>query len=69
MVFEKRISDTYGTWRMHGKIEPEWLDAKPPIKKTFRIPEHEEINKEDLEKMDVKDDDDDDDEELKPATA
>jgi len=69
VVFEKRISDTYGTWRMHGKIEPEWLDAKPPIKKTFRIPEHEEINKEDLEKMDVKDDDDDDDEELKPATA
>jgi len=55
VVFEKRVSDTYGAWRMHGKIEPEWLDAKPPVRRTFRVPEHEEIKMSDLEKMDSKD--------------
>ena len=49
------MSDTYGAWRMHGKIEPEWLDAKPPVRRTFRVPEHEEIKMSDLEKMDSKD--------------
>jgi len=53
VVFEKRVSDTYGAWRMHGKIEPAWLDKRPPVKKTFRIPEHEEVKAEDLEKMKV----------------
>jgi len=71
VVFEKRVSDTYGTWRMHGKIEPEWVDAKPPIKKTFRIPDHEEINREDLEKLDAEEvtDAEDEKEGPKPAMA
>ena len=64
MVFEKRMSDTYGTWRMHGKIEPHWLEAKPPINKTFRIPDHVEIHEEDLEKMDAKDLTDEEEDEM-----
>jgi len=55
VVFEKRVSDTYGAWRMHGKLEPAWLDARPPVKRTFRMPEHEEIKAEDLEKMEAED--------------
>lgn len=64
VVFEKRMSDTYGTWRMHGKIEPHWLEAKPPINKTFRIPDHVEIHEEDLEKMDAKDLTDEEEDEM-----
>jgi len=63
VVFEKRISDTYGAWRMHGKLEPDWMDAKPPMKRTFRMPEHEEIKAEDLEKLDARDLADEDEEE------
>jgi len=55
VVFEKRVSDTYGTWRMHGKIEPDFCEAKPPVHKTFRVPEHEEINEADIEKMAAED--------------
>jgi len=55
VVFEKRVSDTYGTWRMHGKIEPDFCEAKPPVHKTFRVPEHEEISEADIEKMAAKD--------------
>ena len=56
---------------MHGKIEPEWVDAKPPIKKTFRIPDHEEINREDLEKLDAEEvtDAEDENEGQRPAMA
>jgi large subunit ribosomal protein L45 len=24
VVFEKHLSNMYGTWRIHGKIIPEW---------------------------------------------
>jgi len=70
VVFEKRVSDTYGVWRMHGKIEPDWLQSKPPITKTFRLPAFEEIKLDDLErgaesKDLVGDDDDDDDKDKK----
>merc|ERR1739838_1281255 len=55
VVFEKRVSDTYGAWRMHGKIEPDFCEAKPPVHKTFRVPEHEEISEKDIEKMAAQD--------------
>ena len=55
VVFEKRVSDTYGAWRLHGKLEPEWLETRAPVKRTFRVPEHEEIQAEDLQKMEVED--------------
>jgi len=48
VVFEKRLSDSYGTWRMHGKIEPDWAQAKPPVRKTFRMPQFEEITEDDF---------------------
>ncbi|KAK8780492.1 hypothetical protein V5799_018166 [Amblyomma americanum] len=35
VVFEKHISDIYGTWRVHSKIIPEWQPPKEPMIKTF----------------------------------
>ncbi|KAM6295617.1 large ribosomal subunit protein mL45 [Aegotheles albertisi] len=50
VVFERYLANPYGTWRMHGKIVPEWAPPKEPIVKTVMIPgptldpsqEHEE---------------------------
>ncbi|XP_010023298.1 PREDICTED: 39S ribosomal protein L45, mitochondrial, partial [Nestor notabilis] len=38
VVFEKYLVNPYGTWRMHGKIVPEWAPPKDPIVKTVLIP-------------------------------
>ncbi|NXR53218.1 RM45 protein, partial [Hippolais icterina] len=38
VVFEKYLVNPYGTWRMHGKIIPEWAPPKDPIIKTVMIP-------------------------------
>ncbi|KAM6312076.1 large ribosomal subunit protein mL45 [Podargus strigoides] len=38
VVFEKYLVNPYGTWRMHGKIVPEWAPPKEPIVKTVMIP-------------------------------
>ncbi|XP_055645742.1 39S ribosomal protein L45, mitochondrial [Falco biarmicus] len=38
VVFEKYLVNPYGTWRMHGKIVPEWAPPKGPIIKTVMIP-------------------------------
>ncbi|NXE84636.1 RM45 protein, partial [Cochlearius cochlearius] len=38
VVFEKHLVNLYGTWRMHGKIVPEWAPPKEPIIKTVMIP-------------------------------
>ncbi|CAH2005872.1 unnamed protein product [Acanthoscelides obtectus] len=35
VVFEKHISNTYGRWRIHAKIIPDWLPAKEPAAATF----------------------------------
>jgi large subunit ribosomal protein L45 len=37
-VFEQHLNYQYGSWRLHGKIIPDWMPAKDPIKKTFRKP-------------------------------
>lgn len=39
VVFEKHMSDTYGRWRIHGKITPEWKTADMPFRKTIVIPD------------------------------
>merc|ERR1719384_502385 len=39
VVFEKHLSNTYGTWRLHAKIVPDWLPARGPGKLTYRVPE------------------------------
>ncbi|KFQ22201.1 hypothetical protein N331_05793, partial [Merops nubicus] len=31
VVFERYLANPYGTWRMHGKIVPEWAPPKDPI--------------------------------------
>lgn len=33
VVFERYLVNPYGTWRMHGKIVPEWAPPKDPIVK------------------------------------
>lgn len=38
VVFEKHLTNPYGTWRMHGKIIPTWAPPKQPIIKTVMIP-------------------------------
>ncbi|NWW49538.1 RM45 protein, partial [Pedionomus torquatus] len=38
VVFERYLVNPYGTWRMHGKIVPEWAPPKEPIIKTVMIP-------------------------------
>ncbi|NXH87616.1 RM45 protein, partial [Edolisoma coerulescens] len=38
VVFERYLVNPYGTWRMHGKIVPEWAPPKDPIVKTVLIP-------------------------------
>lgn len=30
VVFEKHLSDVYGTWRLHDKIVPEWTPPREP---------------------------------------
>ncbi|XP_004608977.2 39S ribosomal protein L45, mitochondrial [Sorex araneus] len=38
VVFEKHLTNPYGSWRMHGKIIPAWAPPKQPIIKTVMIP-------------------------------
>ncbi|XP_066111578.1 large ribosomal subunit protein mL45 isoform X2 [Saccopteryx bilineata] len=38
VVFEKQLTNPYGSWRMHGKIVPPWAPPKQPILKTVMIP-------------------------------
>ncbi|XP_027554717.1 39S ribosomal protein L45, mitochondrial isoform X3 [Neopelma chrysocephalum] len=38
VVFERYLVNPYGSWRMHGKIVPEWAPPKDPIVKTVMIP-------------------------------
>ncbi|NXL97180.1 RM45 protein, partial [Tyrannus savana] len=38
VVFERYLVNPYSSWRMHGKIVPEWAPPKDPIVKTVMIP-------------------------------
>ena len=46
VVFEKQISDEYGSWRMHDKIVPEWAQSDVRVQRTFRKPK---VSEDDLE--------------------
>lgn len=37
VVFEKNISNLYGTWRMHDKIVPPWAEPKQASPLTYRV--------------------------------
>ncbi|XP_026739227.1 probable 39S ribosomal protein L45, mitochondrial [Trichoplusia ni] len=41
IVFEKHLSNLYGTWRIHEKIIPDWTPPKEPSKLTRLMPEPE----------------------------
>lgn len=34
VVFEKHLSNLYGSWRLHDKIIPDWAPPKDPSKLT-----------------------------------
>nr|XP_019961653.1 PREDICTED: 39S ribosomal protein L45, mitochondrial [Paralichthys olivaceus] len=38
LVLERHLVNSYGQWRLHGKIVPSWAPAKDPIIKTVMIP-------------------------------
>lgn len=35
VVFEKHLSNEYGTWRLHDKIIPDWLPPREPSSRTY----------------------------------
>lgn len=37
VVFEKHLTNPYGSWRMHGKIIPSWAPPKQPILKVRQL--------------------------------
>lgn len=37
IVYEKHLSNTHGTWRIHGKIIPDWMPPAENIPKTYRL--------------------------------
>merc|ERR1712098_961639 len=60
VVFEKHLSNIYGTWRLHSKIIPDWLPAREPGRLTYRVPEEkeeEEVTKENEEESKKEEDD------------
>lgn len=67
VVMEKWISDTYGQWRIHGKIIPEWMSPRDSMINTYRVPsfkplppEVPEDEKKEEKKQEKEEDDDDD---------
>ncbi|KAK8729209.1 hypothetical protein OTU49_008677, partial [Cherax quadricarinatus] len=42
VVFEKHIANTYGIWRIHDKIIPDWMPPRQPTLKTYKIEEIKE---------------------------
>eukprot|EP00095_Tigriopus_kingsejongensis_P006373 maker-scaffold42_size484952-snap-gene-3.27 protein:Tk06373 transcript:maker-scaffold42_size484952-snap-gene-3.27-mRNA-1 annotation:"probable 39s ribosomal protein mitochondrial precursor" len=44
VVFEKHVANTYGKWRIHGKIIPDWMEPKQPgLVTRVILPEPEEV--------------------------
>ncbi|XP_037078090.1 probable 39S ribosomal protein L45, mitochondrial [Pollicipes pollicipes] len=37
VVFEKHLADEYGRWRVHSKIVPDWMPAREPVGRTWRV--------------------------------
>lgn len=38
VVFEKHLTNVYGTWRMHDKIVPDWAPPQTPVLRSYRQP-------------------------------
>lgn len=43
VVFEKHIANEYGIWRIHGKVVPDWMPEREPIRRTYRHKEFEPL--------------------------
>ncbi|XP_063594457.1 large ribosomal subunit protein mL45-like [Penaeus indicus] len=39
VVFEKHVANTYGVWRVHDKIIPDWMPPRQPSYKTYKVEE------------------------------
>lgn len=42
VVFEKHLSNVYGTWRVHGKIIPDWMAPEELPGSTYILPKEPE---------------------------
>jgi len=49
VVFEKHLSDEYGSWRVHGKILPDWLPTQQPLLRTMKKPSDVALDSEPVE--------------------
>ncbi|GBO18318.1 39S ribosomal protein L45, mitochondrial, partial [Araneus ventricosus] len=39
VVLEKHLTLPHGSWKLHGKIIPDWMPPKESIKKTYHLPD------------------------------
>ncbi|KAK5647726.1 hypothetical protein RI129_002618 [Pyrocoelia pectoralis] len=44
VVFEKHLANEYGTWRIHGKIIPDWLPSRDPTSFTHKLQPNNETS-------------------------
>ncbi|XP_054719017.1 probable 39S ribosomal protein L45, mitochondrial [Uloborus diversus] len=42
VVFEKHLTNPYGTWKIHAKLIPDWMPPKEPIARTYSRPDIDE---------------------------
>lgn len=42
IVFEKHLANEYGTWRIHGKIIPDWMKPEEVPTFTYSLPKKQE---------------------------
>ena len=54
VVFEKHLSNVYGSWRLHSKIIPDWLPKREPGRLTYRVPSKNKDDEIDTETVDEK---------------
>ncbi|XP_005093094.2 probable 39S ribosomal protein L45, mitochondrial [Aplysia californica] len=43
VIMEKWISDTYGTWRIHGKVIPDGAPSRDALLRTYKVPVFEPL--------------------------
>ena len=60
VVYEKHLTNPYGTWRLHAKIVPSWAPPRDAVLRTFKKPTieapSEEFMRKEQEKQRIKED-------------
>ena len=51
VVFERHLTNPYGSWRLHDKIVPEWAPPPEPIVRSYAMPKLYEVNEEAMKKL------------------